>query len=95
MIQSGVVQREEAVRLAERVLDYHATSYVEAARALAIYVKAEDERANAALSQAARLAELEEQNRILRECIEDIAAAEPDDRDQKIAAAVTAKRSCQ
>lgn len=93
VIPSPLVTKDEALRLAQSLVDYRA-NMVEDAKRLAHYVLDGGE-TNGFLVAQARVTELEGQVRTLGSVIDRVAAADPDSRDQAIAAAVTARRACQ
>lgn len=95
-------EREDILRLARSVKDYKPVqppSFVEAAQSLASWVlRDEEERmraANAILAGRMTVAEAYDAIKTLKEAIEAIAAAGPDERDAKVAEALVAARAVQ
>lgn len=87
------MSKEEALKLAESMLDYRANMVNDAIRLARYIVEGGD--ANGLLMAKARVVELETHVQTLGQVIDEIASSDPDSRDQKVAAAVTARKACQ
>ena len=85
--------RDEAIALAGTLTEYRGNWVADATR-LARYVLDGGD-ANGLAVANARATELQGQRDTLARLIDAIAAAEPDARDQAIAAAMTARKACQ
>lgn len=94
-----MITREQALHLAQRIVDYTSTQQVTDAHEIAAFVlRDEQEREQLndnLLTVQARCTELLEERRTLARIIEKIAAAGPDERDGFVAEALVAARGSQ
>jgi len=91
-----MITREDALKIAQEIVDYTSTHQVSDAHALANFVlRDENDRmqlTNNLTSVQARCTELLEERRTLARLIEQVAAAGPDERDELVAEALVAAR---